>query len=244
MGSVLAAAQRLRNAMGAAFAPRGSVAFVYDPLDYAWAPHETYARRYGDGPGAPRDVLFVGMNPGPWGMGQTGVPFGDVTMVRDWMGIVAPVGQPARLHPKRPVTGFATTRSEPSGTRLYGWAKTRYGSAKRFFDHCFVVNYCPLLLFDVDGKNLTPDKLPARDTTALFAACDAHVVDVVAALRPRVVAGVGAFATARARTALAGHDADLTIGTVLHPSPASPLANKGWAQQAEKQLAALGVPLP
>ena len=189
-------------------------------------------------------MLFVGMNPGPWGMGQTGVPFGDIKKVRDWMGIQAPVQQPARLHPKRPITGFSTTRSEPSGSRLYGWAERRYGPAKAFFERAYVVNYCPLLLFDAEGRNLTPDKLPARGTVDLFAACDAHLADAIAALRPRLVAGVGAFATARVEAVAAARKLDIKTGTVLHPSPASPLANKGWAEQAEKQLRSLGVSLP
>ena len=34
---------------------------------------------------------------------------------------------------------------------------------------------------------------------------------------------------------------DIRIGRVLHPSPASPAANRGWAAAAEKQLLALGV---
>ena len=113
----MAIAERLRNrTRSLSFAP--PVACVYAPLDYAWAPHRLYLERYGAGP---RDMLFVGMNPGPFGMVQTGVPFGDVTMVRDWLGIEAPVERPAREHPKRPVRGFDIGRGEVSGARFWGW---------------------------------------------------------------------------------------------------------------------------
>ncbi|HEX2022281.1 MAG TPA: single-stranded DNA-binding protein, partial [Candidatus Thermoplasmatota archaeon] len=137
------AALALREALAAT---RVDVPYVYDPLDYAWAPHEVYATRYGDRGPAGR-ALLVGMNPGPHGMGQTGVPFGDVGFVRDWMGVTGDVRAPARLHPKRPVHGFACRRREPSGTRLYGWARDRFGAAEAFFSRFFVVNYCPLLFF-------------------------------------------------------------------------------------------------
>lgn len=235
--SLVAAAQRLREACDALDVP--GAAFAYNPLAYAWEPHAAFAKRYGDA-GPTGRVLLVGMNPGPWGMGQTGVPFGDVRHVRDWMRIEAPVAQPARLHPKRPVTGFATTRREPSGTRLYGWAAQRYGAADAFFQRFFVVNYCPLLFFDRDGKNLTPPQLGARAADALDATCGRHLADVVRALRPSVVVGVGQYAEERAR-AVVGEK--VPVGRILHPSPASPEANKGWAAKAEAQLGALGVQL-
>jgi len=88
---------------------------VYNPLVYARAPHEQYLERFG---APPREALLLGMNPGPFGMAQTGVPFGDVGIVRDWTGIEAPVAQPERPNPKRPIQGFACTRSEVSGSRL------------------------------------------------------------------------------------------------------------------------------
>jgi single-strand selective monofunctional uracil DNA glycosylase len=214
------------------------VCCVYNPLDYARAPHELYLSRYG---GAPKEVLLLGMNPGPFGMAQTGVPFGDVTMVRDWLGIVAPVGKPRDEHPKRPVAGFECHRTEVSGTRLWGWARARFGTPQRFFEHFFVANYCPLVFMEASGANRTPDKLPAAEQQAVTAACDEALLGVVRLLRPRIVIGVGGFAERRARSALAGQD--VAIGTILHPSPASPLANRGWAATVERQLAELGVAL-
>jgi single-strand selective monofunctional uracil DNA glycosylase len=214
------------------------VCCVYNPLEYASAAHESYLSRYG---GAPKEVLLLGMNPGPFGMAQTGVPFGDVTMVRDWLGIVAPVAKPLDEHPKRPVLGFDCHRTEVSGTRLWGWARDRFGTPQRFFERFFVANYCPLAFVEASGANRTPDKLPAEEQRALTAACDDALQAIVRVLEPRLVVGVGGFAERRARAALAGESVE--IGTILHPSPASPLANRGWAATIERQLQSLGVPL-
>ena len=213
------------------FAP--PVTHVYDPLDYAWDIHERYLRRYGD---SKKRVVFLGMNPGPFGMVQTGVPFGEVAAVRDWLGLEGPVDSPERSNPKRPVEGFACARSEVSGRRLWGLFQERFGSADAFFAEHFVANYCPLAFFD-EGRNLTPDKLPAAEQEPLLAACDAHLRALVAALAPEWVIGVGGWAEVRAREALDG----VSIGRILHPSPASPAANRGWSQAAERQLVELGV---
>jgi single-strand selective monofunctional uracil DNA glycosylase len=174
-------------------------------------------------------------------MVQTGVPFGDVGIVRDWLCLQAPVRKPARENPKRPIEGFACRRSEVSGSRLWGLLRARFGSPEALFADAFVTNYCPLAFFD-QGRNLTPDKLPASETAPLYAACDAHLRQVVAALRPQWLIGVGAFAQGRAMNALTGQEAaGLKIGRVLHPSPASPAANRGWAEAATAQLRAAGV---
>ncbi|MFZ2855726.1 MAG: uracil-DNA glycosylase family protein [Rhodocyclaceae bacterium] len=211
------------------------VSHVYNPLDYAWAPHEAYLRRYGE---RRRKVVLLGMNPGPFGMVQCGVPFGEIAAVRDWMKIEAPVGKPVPENPKRPIEGFACERSEVSGKRLWGLFQQRFGSAEAFFAEHFVANYCPLAFFD-QGRNLTPDKLPTGESAPLYAACNRHLQSLVETLQPEWVIGIGAFAEARAAEALAGRS--VKIGRILHPSPASPAANRGWAEAATRQLTALGV---
>ncbi|MDH3654824.1 MAG: single-stranded DNA-binding protein [Myxococcales bacterium] len=214
------------------------VTHVYNPLQYARRPHELYLSRFGAGS---KEVVLVGMNPGPFGMGQTGVPFGDVGFVRDWMGIEAPVDRPADEHPKRPVLGFDCQRSEVSGSRLWGWARERFGTPELFFSRFFVLNYCPLLFIESTGRNRTPDKLATDERAALLPVCDRALRDAVEVLSPTLVVGVGAWATKRARAALG--DGGPAIGTVLHPSPASPKANRGWAPQAESDLRGLGIDL-
>jgi len=214
----------------------GPVTHVYDPLEYARASHEAYLRKFATGR---KEVLLVGMNPGPFGMAQTGVPFGEVTLVRDWLGIEEPVGAPANEHPKREIKGFACTRSEVSGRRLWSWCRDRFGTPRAFFRRFFVHNYCPLAFMAASGSNVTPDKLAAGERRALFAICDRYLAGVVAVLRPRIVVGIGAFATERARAALG--DAGVAVGRMPHPSPASPAANRGWAEAADEALAALGI---
>src|SRR5580704_6843533 len=134
------------------------VAYVYNPLEYAWAAHELYLRKYGAGR---KRVVFLGMNPGPFGMAQTGVPFGEVAAVRDWLKINAKIGKSEQEHPKRPITGFDCARSEVSGRRLWGLFAERFGEAEKFFAGHFVANYCPLVFCEAGGRNITPDKLPA-----------------------------------------------------------------------------------
>ncbi len=212
-----------------------SVAYVYNPLDYAWAPHQAYLERWGAA--SPRELVLVGMNPGPFGMAQTGVPFGDVAMVRDFLGITGPVGKPAREHPRRPITGFACPRSEVSGTRFWGWARERFGTAERFFARVFVANWCPLVFMEETGRNLTPDKLAPSERTELYRVCDEALTKVVDVLRPRLVVGVGRFAEKAARRALGPQ---FELGCILHPSPASPATNTDWPGTVDAQLRELG----
>jgi len=214
------------------------VTHVYDPLDYAWPVHADYLKRFGSGN---REVLLLGMNPGPWGMVQTGVPFGDVAMVSGWLGLMGKIGAPVRIHPQRPVHGFSCRRGEISGSRLWGWARQTFNTPERFFQRFFVLNYCPLCFFQSDGKNRTPDKLPACEREPLFSACDAALRAMAEFLRPGLVIGIGRFAESRARAALDG--LPVRIGSVTHPSGANPRAGRNWAGQMNAVLRMLGVHL-
>ena len=214
------------------------VTHVYNPLVYARRGFERYLERYAR---RGTEVLLVGMNPGPFGMAQTGVPFGDVSMVRDWLEIEEPVEHQAHEHPLRPIEGFSCHRSEVSGTRLWGWARDRFGTPDRFFARFFVGNWCPLAFLEESGRNRTPDKLSVDERRALYELCDDALRRLVHWMEPRFVVGVGGFAAARARSALG--ESGPRIGSILHPSPASPKANRGWAAQAEAQLRELGIEL-
>ena len=233
--ALIAAARELRDAVSRLkFKP--PVTHVYNPLDYAWAAHEMYLRKFG---GSRKRVVFLGMNPGPFGMAQTGVPFGEVNAVRDWLKINAKIGKPEREHPKRLVRGLDCERSEVSGLRLWGLFAQRFGTPGKFFAEHFVANYCPLVFMEAGGGNRTPDKLPAAEAGKLHAVCDEHLRHVAEILQPEWLIGVGDFAEKRARLVFTG--TPLKIGKILHPSPASPAANRDWAGKATAQLKALGV---
>ena len=215
------------------------VTHVYNPLDYAGAAHTQYLSLWGEQP-QPRRVIFLGMNPGPFGMVQVGVPFGEVAVVHDWLRISAPIRQPLHMNPKRPIEGWACTRSEVSGRRLWGLFQARFGTPEAFFAEHFVANYCPLAFFD-SGRNITPDKLPAPEMAPVLTACDEHLRALVQVMQPDWVVGVGAYAQAQAERALADVVQKPQIGRVLHPSPASPAANRGWAEAATAQMIAQGI---
>lgn len=212
------------------------VTHVYNPLAYAWAPHEMYLRRFGK---HQRRVIFLGMNPGPFGMVQTGVPFGEIASVRDWLGISGEVKKPRLEHPRRPITGFGCQRSEVSGQRLWGLFARRFGDPERFFADHLVMNYCPLAFLEDTGRNSTPDKLPPAERQPLLAACDEHLRTVTRLLEPDWIIGVGDFALRRAQEVFPNEN--IQLGRILHPSPASPAANRDWDGEATRQLISLGI---
>lgn len=217
------------------------VKYIYNPLQYAREPHDLYVSRFGN---SRKKYLFMGMNPGPWGMVQTGVPFGEIAMVRDWLGITAAVGKPQHEHPKRRVEGFACGRSEVSGARLWGLFAQAFPQADEFFKDHYVVNYCPLVWMEDSARNRTPDKLPRAEMAPVQAACDAYVARHLHLMQPGVLVGIGAYAEACLQRIAAAGDWQGVIGRILHPSPASPAANRGWAASARQQLQALGLNLP
>ncbi|MEM1059979.1 MAG: uracil-DNA glycosylase family protein [Verrucomicrobiota bacterium] len=245
MSALLEAAEGLRTDLrGLRFS--APVTHVYNPLEYAWDLHRQYLERFGAGE---KRVLFLGMNPGPWGMAQTGVPFGEIPAVRDWMGLRGAVGHPEPEHPKRPIDGLDCARSEVSGRRLWGLFAQRYPRADDFFAQHFVANFCPLVWMEESGRNRTPDKIPTSEMGPVTHACQRHLRRVIAALQPRWLVGVGGFAQAQLTIAtdtmaneIPGHlPAEFEVMRVLHPSPASPAANRGWAEAATKTLVEKGV---
>lgn len=212
------------------------VAQVYNPLKYAWPVHEQYLRKFGH---SSKRVLLLGMNPGPFGMAQTGVPFGEVRAVREWMGLTAAISKPDLEHPKRPVQGFDCPRSEVSGRRLWGLFEQRFGKASDFFAEHFVANYCPLLFLETSGCNRTPDKLSAAEQRALVDACDAHLKRMIEILEPEWLVGVGRFAEECARRVVP--PGRVKVSSILHPSPASPASNRNWEGVVTLKLEELGV---
>jgi single-strand selective monofunctional uracil DNA glycosylase len=232
---LIAAARQLAKDVDAlSFAP--PVTHVYNPLDYAWTAHKQYLEMVNPGGAV---VLFMGMNPGPWGMAQTGVPFGHVPTVKEWLGINAKIGKPAHEHPKRPIEGLDCQRAEVSGERLWGLFRQKFRTPKQFFKNHFVTNYCPLVFMEESGRNRTPDKLLRSERDALQAICDKHLAKVLDSISPEVAVGVGAYAEQCFRRVIG--DRPIRVTKILHPSPASPAANRGWAETVTKQLQDAGV---
>lgn len=231
---LITAADELRQSLRGLKFP-APVACTYNPLEYAWERHCDYLARYGSGS---KKVLFLGMNPGPYGMAQTGVPFGEIPHVRDWLGISGAVAKPVPEHPKRPVTGFACPRSEVSGRRLWGLFAELFPSAQAFGEDHLIANFCPLVWMKDTGANLTPDKLPRDAMEPVEKACRDHLARVVEILQPEKLIGIGAFAEKQLATVRRDGQ---ELGKILHPSPASPAANRDFAGTATRQLRALGV---
>ena len=211
----------------------GSVDAVYNPLAYAWEPHRAYLE-LASGGGA--KTLLLGMNPGPHGMGQMGIPFAATSVVRDLLKITdLEVGQPRTPHPKRPISGLDWPKEEVSGTRLWGLLANEYGSAESIFKSVFLLNHCPLMLFSGErATNITPDKITGPTTKALLERCDDHLREVVDIMQIERVIGVGRYSEKRALNALSG--IDISITTCWHPSPASPLANRNKGEDWKKNV--------
>jgi single-strand selective monofunctional uracil DNA glycosylase len=214
------------------------VTHVYNPLIYARKAHDAYIKRYAH---PPIEVMLLGMNPGPWGMAQTGIPFGEIQAVKQWLGIQETVETPEQMHPKRPVTGLACPKSEVSGRRLWDWIANTFKTPERFFERFFVANYCPLLFIEESGRNRTPDKIKIAERKPLLKACNTALQQTVTWLQPKLVVGVGQFARKQAGQALAGYP--ITIGQITHPSPANPKANRGWDQRVTQEFKMLGIKL-
>ncbi len=212
------------------------VTHVYNPLEYAFEPYKLYLQRFGK---PSKEVVLVGMNPGPWGMAQTGIPFGEIHAVKQWMGIEAPVHKPINEHPKRPVEGFECTRSEVSGRRLWGWAQKKFKTPERFFSSFFVANYCPLQFIEDSGRNRTPNQLRAAERKPLLGICDRALRLSIEWLKPKFVVGVGQFAAERAQIALS--DQEVIVEAITHPSPANPKANRGWEQIITREFSDMGI---
>lgn len=236
--TLIQAAQQLSDTLAPLrFSP--PVSHIYNPLEYAFKAHAAYLNRYAS---TKKRIVFLGMNPGPFGMTQTGVPFGEIAAVRDWLGIKEPIGKPPSEHPKRPVLGFDCPQSEVSGRRLWGLFAQRFGTAVAFFADHFVANYCPLVFMTSTGANLTPDKLNAAEMEPVHQACLEHLRAIVTTLQPDWLIGVGAFAEGRALALKKLFpELDFKIARILHPSPASPAANRDWAGNVTRTMRELGL---
>ena len=149
VSELIAAASRLRDdsqSIARRMVSEGVADLVYNPLDYAWEVHKEFILRTG---GSGSKCVLLGMNPGPHGMGQMGIPFAATSVVRDLIGITGiSVEKPEVIHPKRPVNGLEHPKEEVSGTRLWGVLEHRYGGIDKISQEVYIVNHCPLMILN------------------------------------------------------------------------------------------------
>lgn len=172
---------------------------VYNPLSYAWQLHQRYLRRFvtqgpqteppfevgGMGPSVStqqRRVLFIGMNPGPFGMMQTGCPFGDKVSARQLGGLPGvplsdrhteslDLSKLTTLKARR-TQGFGIKQRETSGQRFWEgmtelWPLTSIGRAR------VTAGGAPIVLFDEE-----PDRRAAMSTDPIeVMLCDCFVMN-------------------------------------------------------------------
>ncbi|KAI8130772.1 Single-strand selective monofunctional uracil-DNA glycosylase [Lucilia cuprina] len=208
------------------------ITHIYNPVEYAAQLHCEYLRHYLKGT---KILLFIGMNPGYDGMGQTGIPFGNITTVRDIMGLTGTVNQPPAVHPKRPVKGLASTREEPSGKRLWTLFKElSNGSLDTFFKQCFVHNFCPLVFFNSNGNNITPSELKGPYKQQIRNECLRTTEQVLQLIQPKIIVAIGNYVYDTLKASEYCKSKHLL--RLAHPSPRS-LNNNNWPEKAEKFLA-------
>ncbi|KAI8124664.1 hypothetical protein FF38_10666 [Lucilia cuprina] len=204
------------------------ISYIYNPVEYAADLHQAYLKKYLKGG---KKVLFIGLNPGPNGMGQTGIPFGNITTVRDKMGLNGTVNQPPNIHPKRPVNGLATTIEEPSGKRL--WTKFQElsdGSLDIFFEQCFVYNFCPLLFYNSKGDYISPQKLKAPYNRQISNACLHTIEQILELIQPEVIVAIGRYAYDNLKAVK--YCIEKRLLYLRHPSPRA--CTKNWSKIADE----------
>ena len=167
----------------------------------------------------------------------SGVPFGEVSVVNDWLQIKGAVGKPKVEHPKRQIEGLNCKRREVSGERFWNFIKSVSGTPEIFFRNCLVYNHCPLIFMGKSGKNVTPPDMKIDVRNKLLQLCDETLKEVIELYSVKHIVGLGRFAEARAKKVLNdNHIKNVKVSFLIHPSPASPAANKGWSDLAFKSL--------
>ncbi|XP_063985859.1 single-strand selective monofunctional uracil DNA glycosylase-like isoform X2 [Diachasmimorpha longicaudata] len=208
------------------------VEYVYSPIEYAFSVHSNYVHKFCKDA---KKILFLGMNPGPWGMSQTGVPFGEVNTVVNWLELSGNVETPPREQPDRKVQGLLCKRSEVSGRRFWELFKRLSRTPDVFFRHSFLRNYCPVALMDAGGRNITPAELKGPEYSRVIQLCDTVLGDVLKILKVEIVVGVGRFAEKRARHVVKAQKLSTQVVWIPHPSPRA-AGYQDWSICAQKHL--------
>ena len=178
---------------------------------------------------------MVGMNPGPVRDGADGRA---VRRRRRWCATSSASrgrsGSRRVEHPRRPIAGFDCHRSEVSGTRFWGWARDRFGTAERFFERVYVANWCPLVFMEESGRNVRRTSCPPPSARRSSSVCNEALARVAETLARRSSSASAASpSSGRARRSATS----VRIGRILHPSPASPAANNDWPASSTRSFA-------
>ena len=132
---------------------------VWNPGSYGAPWHRVFREIY---PLRERPILMFGLNPGPYGMGQTGIPFTDVRRLRQCLPKMALTLRERGREPRVPglaprsLRRFFTREFESSAVRVYRFLELGWGSAEKGWRSVGVANSCPLLFLDPEGRNQTP----------------------------------------------------------------------------------------
>ncbi len=136
---------------------------IWNPGLYGETWHARFRRLYRPGQ---HPLVVFGLNPGPYGMAQTGIPFTDIRrLVSALPDLAAELrGRGERVEPPglappglRP---YLSRSFESSAVRVYRFLKKGWGGAERGWTEVVVANPCTLLFIDpAEGKNRTPADL-------------------------------------------------------------------------------------
>jgi len=139
---------------------------VWNPGLYGEPWHSRFRRCY---PPAARPLVLFGLNPGPYGMAQTGIPFTDIRrLVSALPALVAELrnaGKRLEVPGLAPVSlpPYLSRTFEASSVRVYRFLERSWGDAERGWREVVAANPCPLLFIDTEtGKNRTPADLRPR----------------------------------------------------------------------------------
>jgi single-strand selective monofunctional uracil DNA glycosylase len=207
---------------------------VYNPLNYAKLATAQYLDTYGQGR---KEVLFLSLNPGPFGMAQTGIPFGDVYWVTKYLKIHNTIEQPKdAVHPKRPILGFDCTRKDVSADRFWKLISSFYPNATTFFQKNFLWTFAPLYFCDKSGKNITPDKINLVSRKELEQICLEALKNIILSLQVNNVISIGAYVYKNVLKLDAEVLNKIEVENIPHPSPLNPANNKGWDIRVKDML--------
>jgi len=135
---------------------RGAGLQVWNPALYALDIYQEYLTKFPPEPGA---ILALGLNPGPYGMAQTGIPFTDCRTASGALGMEmtipgkAPDDLISRL---KKANGKWRGTYERSSLGMYRFLILAWGDIKTAYRNWFVGNPCPLLFLDPERWNVTP----------------------------------------------------------------------------------------